>query len=51
MVASAVNLNDRADCDCGEDNGFRLNRQMQGRGEYVIRNNVDSLQANVIFHP
>lgn len=51
MVESAINLNDRAGHDGGDEGGFMLNRQMQSRGEYVIRSDVDSLQANVVFYP
>lgn len=52
-----MNLLLRAGLDVGDDDGFmfggglgfQVNRQIEVRGEYVIREEVDSLQFNVIF--
>lgn len=29
--------------------GYAFNRQVEVRGEYVVRDNIDSLQANVVY--
>lgn len=49
----------RAGFDFGDDDGFmigiggglNISRQLQTRLEYVQRDNVDSLQLNLVFHP
>lgn len=49
----------RAGLDFGDDDGFMIgiggglnvSRQLQTRLEYVQRDNVDSLQLNLVFHP
>jgi hypothetical protein len=48
----------RAGYDFGDDNGlmigggasYTMNDKMQLRGEYVVRDDVDSLQFNIIYH-
>ncbi|MDH5472525.1 MAG: hypothetical protein OEY87_00290 [Gammaproteobacteria bacterium] len=48
----------RLGLDLGDDSGimfgagvsFGINRQMDLRGEYIIRDDIDSLQINLIFH-
>lgn len=48
----------RAGYDFGDDDGlmigggasYALDDRMQLRGEYVIRDNVDSLQFNILYH-
>lgn len=57
-VAPTFDLLGRAGFDFGDDDGFmfgvgagiNLNRQMQIRGEYVVRDHIDSLQANFVYH-
>lgn len=57
-VAPSFDLLGRAGFDFGDDDGFmfgvgagiNLNRQMQIRGEYVVRDHIDSLQANFVYH-
>ena len=57
-VNRTVDLLGRAGLDFGDDNGlmfgigvgFKLNRQLQLRGEYVERDTVDSLQLNLVYH-
>ncbi|MDT8451149.1 MAG: hypothetical protein RQ936_00220 [Gammaproteobacteria bacterium] len=52
-----LNLVLRAGLDIGDDDGimlggglgFKLNNKMEVRGEYVIRNHVDSLQVNLVM--
>jgi Outer membrane protein beta-barrel domain len=54
-----VELLGRAGLDFGDDDGFmfgfgagyNLNRNVKLRGEYVIRENVDSIQFNVVYTP
>ena len=54
-VANNVDLIGRLGFDIGDDDGvmfgvgmgFAFNKTMQLRGEYVIRDNIDSLQANI----
>jgi hypothetical protein len=56
-VSPEVNLLGRLGLDFGDDDGlmlgvgagFRLSPELQLRGEYVIRDNIDSLQANVVY--
>jgi hypothetical protein len=48
----------RAGYDFGDDNGlmigggasYIMNDKMQLRGEYVVRDDVDSLQFNILYH-
>ena len=48
----------RLGLDLGDDDGFmfgagvgyNLNEKMQLRGEYVVRDNIDSLQLNFYYH-
>ena len=48
----------RIGMDFGDDDGlmfgigagFKLGRQVQLRGEYVIRDNINSLQVNFVYH-
>ena len=48
----------RLGLDLGDDDGFmfgagvgyNLNKKMQLRGEYVIRDSIDSLQINLYYH-
>jgi hypothetical protein len=57
LAAPQVELIGRAGMDFGDDDGFMLgfgagylfNKNWKLRGEYVIRDNVDSLQLNVVF--
>lgn len=57
-VAPSVDLIGRAGFDFGDDDGFmfgagagiNLGPQMQIRGEYVVRDHIDSLQANFVYH-
>jgi hypothetical protein len=59
MAAPQVELLGRAGMDFGDDDGFMLgfgagyilNRKWKLRGEYVVRDNVDSTQFNVVFTP
>jgi len=54
-IANQLDFIGRAGLDFGDDDGFMfgvgvgyaLDKKMQLRGEYVIRDNVDSLQANI----
>ncbi|GMR17941.1 MAG: hypothetical protein BMS9Abin33_0337 [Gammaproteobacteria bacterium] len=54
-----VDILARAGLDVGDDDGpmfgvgvgFNVNKQLQLRGEFVARDNVDSLQFNVVFYP
>ncbi len=47
----------RAGLDFGDDDGFmfggglgyQANEKMEIRGEYVVRDNIDSLQVNVVI--
>ncbi|MHB1951950.1 MAG: outer membrane beta-barrel protein, partial [Acidiferrobacteraceae bacterium] len=58
-VNQEVSLLGRVGVDAGDDSGLmgglgvgiNLNRQMQVRFEYVSRQTVDSLQANLVFYP
>ncbi|RFA31099.1 hypothetical protein CAI21_00030 [Alkalilimnicola ehrlichii] len=53
-----LDLIGRAGLDLGDDDGlmvgaglgYAINRELELRGEYVIRDNINSLQANLIFH-
>ena len=53
-----VDLLGRAGFDFGDDDGFmigigigvKMNRQLELRGEYVGRDQTDSLQFNVVYH-
>jgi opacity protein-like surface antigen len=57
LPVGAVNLIGRAGLDFGDDDGFMvgggvgidLSREWELRFEYVMRDNVDSLQANIAF--
>jgi hypothetical protein len=57
-ISKTVDLLGRAGFDFGDDDGlmvgigvgFKLNRQMQIRGEFVSRDTIDSLQANFVYH-
>lgn len=48
----------RAGFDFGDDDGFmfgaglgfKATQQLEIRGEYVVRDHIDSLQANLVFH-
>lgn len=59
IVNRQAELLARAGVDFGDDDGlmvgvgagFRVNRQLQLRFEYVERDSVDSLQANFVFAP
>jgi hypothetical protein len=59
MVAPKVELLGRAGYDFGDDDGFLfgigggyiVNKNLKLRLEYVWRDNVDSLQFNVVFYP
>ena len=59
MVAPSVELLGRAGYDFGDDDGFLfgigggyiVNKNLKLRLEYVWRDNVDSLQFNVVFYP
>jgi hypothetical protein len=56
-LQNKMNLIGRAGLDLGDDDGlmlgggvgFQLDSKMQLRTEYVIRDNVDSLQFNLVF--
>jgi hypothetical protein len=58
-VAPQIDLIGRAGFDFGDDDGFMfgvgggylLNRNSQLRLEYVVRDNVDSLQFNFVYQP
>jgi hypothetical protein len=58
-VAPNIDLIGRAGFDFGDDDGFMfgvgggylLNRNSQLRLEYVVRDNVDSLQFNFVYQP
>ena len=58
QLNKTVDLLGRLGFDFGDDDGFmigigvgfNLNRNMQIRGEFVSRDNIDSLQANFVFH-
>lgn len=53
-----IDILGRLGLDFGDDDGLMLgfgvgynfNKQMQLRGEYVIRDNIDSLQVNFVYH-
>jgi hypothetical protein len=53
-----VNLLGRIGLDFGDDDGlmlgfgagYRLNPNVELRGEYVIRDDINSLQANFVYH-
>jgi opacity protein-like surface antigen len=53
-----LNLLGRLGLDFGDDDGpmlgvgigYTASRQIEVRGEYVIRDDIDSLQANVVYH-
>jgi hypothetical protein len=30
--------------------GFKATQQLELRGEYVVRDHINSLQANLVFH-
>lgn len=57
-VAPDIDLIGRVGYDFGDDDGvmlgagvgYTLNRQMQIRGEYVMRSHINSLQANFVFY-
>ncbi|MDH5649552.1 MAG: porin family protein [Gammaproteobacteria bacterium] len=57
-ASPTVDLLARLGLDFGDDDGlmigigigFDVNKQMQLRGEFVTRDNVDSLQFNVVYH-
>jgi hypothetical protein len=57
LPVGAVDLIGRAGLDFGDDDGFMigggvgidLSREWELRFEYVMRDNVDSLQANIVF--
>lgn len=57
-VNPKVSLLGRAGLDFGDDDGpmfgfgagYRLDRNLQFRGEVVIREHIDSLQANFVYH-
>jgi len=59
MVAPNVELLGRTGYDFGDDDGFFfgvgagyiVNKNLKLRLEYVVRDNVDSLQFNVLFYP
>jgi len=59
LVAPKVELIGRAGLDLGDDNGpmvgigvgFIISPHLKLRGEFVARDNVDSLQFNVVFYP
>ena len=59
LVAPNVELIGRAGLDAGDDNGpivgigvgFIVSPHLKLRGEFVVRDNVDSLQFNVVFYP
>jgi hypothetical protein len=59
LVARNVELIARAGVDLGDDDGpmvgigvgFIINPHLKLRTEYVARDNVDSLQFNVVFYP
>ncbi len=54
---SQFRLLGRLGVDFGDDDGlmvgaglgYAFNRQLEVRGEYVARDNIDSLQANVVY--
>lgn len=56
-VNKQFDLIGRVGLDLGDDNGlmlgggagFNINNEMQIRAEYVIRENIDSLQANFVY--
>jgi hypothetical protein len=57
IVNPQVELLGRAGLDFGDDDGFMfgvgagyiVNRNVKLRGEYVIRENVDSIQFNFVY--
>lgn len=57
-LASYVDLLGRIGLDFGDDDGlmvgvglgFTVSREIQVRGEYVERDNVDSLQLNLVYY-
>jgi hypothetical protein len=59
MVAPNVELLGRTGYDFGDDDGFLfgvgagyiVNKNLKLRLEFVARDNVDSLQFNVLFYP
>jgi hypothetical protein len=59
LVTPQVELIGRAGLDLGDDDGFMfgvgagyiVNKNLKLRGEFVVRDNVDSLQFNVVFYP
>lgn len=59
LVAPKVELIGRAGVDLGDDNGlmagigvgFIASPHFKLRGEFVARDNVDSLQFNIVFYP
>jgi hypothetical protein len=59
LVTPKVELIGRAGFDFGDDDGFMIgigagyivNKNLKLRGEFVVRDNVDSLQFNVVFYP
>ncbi|HKX39446.1 MAG TPA: outer membrane beta-barrel protein [Burkholderiales bacterium] len=59
LAAPQVELLGRVGMDFGDDDGFMIgfgggfivNRNWKLRGEYVVRDNVDSLQFNVVYTP
>jgi hypothetical protein len=59
MAAPQVELLGRAGMDFGDDDGFMfgvgagyiVNRNVKLRGEYVIRDHVDSIQFNFVYTP
>ena len=59
LVAPKVELIGRAGLDFGDDDGpmvgigvgFIINPHLKLRAEYVARDNVDSLQFNIVFYP
>jgi hypothetical protein len=59
IVSPQVELLGRAGLDFGDDDGFmfgfgagyNVNRNVKLRGEYVIRENIDSIQFNLVYTP
>lgn len=57
-VHDKIDVLGRVGFDVGDDSGvllgaggaFKLNRNMQIRAEYVVRSDVDSFQANFVYH-
>lgn len=57
-INKTVDVLGRVGLDFGDDDGFmfgvgvgfKLNRQIQIRGEFVARDEIDSLQVNLVYH-